>query len=173
VAAFIGAGPVYSNSIERHACFCSSMQFFHRRSSVAYHTIIHLLFPFIQALRAISHPRTFSSYQQSFPLPTSPSLRIVQSLPRPREAALRAHIGTPLQISSPQQSSYHFHFNTRSLHATSTSTPLQVSQILPASSVPRSHVLLHAVVEIGRLCGRDGRAGVGDRALEAVLVDFL
>jgi hypothetical protein len=45
--------------------FCSSMQFFHRRSSVAYHTIIHLLFPFIQAPRAISHSKAFPSYNQS------------------------------------------------------------------------------------------------------------
>ena len=57
------------------------------------------------------------------------------------------------------------------LHATS--TLLQVSQVLPASRVPRRHVLLHAVCEGGLLGRRDGRAGVGDGALEAVLVDFL
>lgn len=59
------------------------------------------------------------------------------------------------------------------LHATGASTLLQVSQVLPASGVPRRHVLLHAVCEGGLLGGRDGRAGVGDGALEAVLVDFL
>ena len=57
------------------------------------------------------------------------------------------------------------------LHATS--TLLQVSQVLSASRVPRRHVLLHAVCESGLLGRRDGRAGVGDGALEAVLVDFL
>lgn len=59
------------------------------------------------------------------------------------------------------------------LHATRTSALLQMSQILPRSSVPRRHVLLHAVGELRLLGGRDGRAGGGDRALEAVLVDFL
>jgi hypothetical protein len=48
-----------------------------------------------------------------------------------------------------------------------------VSQILPASRVPRGHVLLHAVGETGLLGGGDGGARVGDCALEAVLVDFL
>jgi hypothetical protein len=48
-----------------------------------------------------------------------------------------------------------------------------MSQVLPTGRVPRRHVLLHAVCETRLLGGRDGRAGVGDRTLEAVLVDFL
>ena len=48
-----------------------------------------------------------------------------------------------------------------------------MSQVLPASRVPRRHVLLHAVCESDLLGRRDGGAGVGDGALEAVLVDFL
>lgn len=63
---------------------------------------------------------------------------------------------------------------TTTLHPPNASTPLlQMSQVLPASRVPRRHVLLHAVCESGLLGRRDGRARVGDRALEAVLVDFL
>jgi hypothetical protein len=166
--AFIGAGPVYFNSIERHACFCSSLQFFHRRRSVAYHTIIHLLLPFIQAPRAISIVKSLLLVQISLPTCASPTLHIVQSLPSTMLITVRL---PKFPLLGP--SSYQIHPITTYLHATSTSTPLQVSQVLPASSVPRGHVLLHAVGETGLLGGRDGRAGVGDCALEAVLVDFL
>ena len=82
----------------------------------------------------------------------------------------QAHNGTPQHLSIHQKSTL---IAIPTLHGSSTSTLLQVSQVLPASRVPRRHVLLHAVCESGLLGRRDGRAGVGDRALEAVLVDFL
>lgn len=54
-----------------------------------------------------------------------------------------------------------------------TGSLLHMAQVLPASSVPGGHVLLHAVGVAGRLAGREGRAGRGNAALEAVLVEFL
>jgi hypothetical protein len=84
----------------------------------------------------------------------------------PMQDEFQAHNGTPWRIFPS--------IKTATLHPPNTSTPLlQMSQVLPASRVPRRHVLLHAVCESGLLGRRDGRARVGDRALEAVLVDFL
>lgn len=87
------------------------------------------------------------------------------SLPSVSCKRFPAHNGTTQKVS--------FHQTDALLHPPSTSALLQVSQVLPASRVPRRHVLLHAVCESGLLGRRDGRARVGDGALEAVLVDFL
>ena len=46
-------------------------------------------------------------------------------------------------------------------------------QVLPASRVPRRHVLLHAVGVAGRFAGGKRGAGRGDAAVEAVFVEFL
>ena len=81
----------------------------------------------------------------------------------------QAHNGTPQESSF----AHPFHPSNVILHAAGASTLLQMSQVLPAGGVPSRHVLLHAVCEGGLLGRRDGRAGVGDGALEAVLVDFL
>lgn len=48
-----------------------------------------------------------------------------------------------------------------------------MGQVLPASRVPSSHVLLHAVGVASLLAGGEGRAGRGHAALEAVFVEFL
>jgi hypothetical protein len=50
---------------------------------------------------------------------------------------------------------------------------LHMRQVLPASGVPRRHVLLHAVGVAGRFAGRERGAGGRDAAVEAVLVEFL
>ena len=57
------------------------------------------------------------------------------------------------------------------LHAAS--PLLHVRQVLPASRVPRRHVLLHAVGVAGRFAGGERRAGGGDAAVKAVFVEFL
>jgi hypothetical protein len=153
---------------------CSSMQFIHRWSSVAYHTIIlpfqticasahalHIIFTI--AMASIVHNLVLSSrihtppYRTSFPSHAKIPKLIMVQLPETLLPSIK----------------YSFQ-DTTTLHpSTSTSTPLQMSQVLPASRVPRRHVLLHAVCESGLLGRGNRRAGVGDRALEAVFVDFL
>jgi hypothetical protein len=94
------------------------------------------------------------------------------SSPMPSHAISQAHNGTTQFLLLTTYQSIPSLGGNATLHPR-TSTLLQMSQVLPASRVPRSHVLLHAICESGLLGGRDGRARVGDGALEAVLVDFL
>ena len=65
------------------------------------------------------------------------------------------------------------HISYPTTHPLRTNPLLHMSQVLPAHRVPALHVLLHAVRIARRFRGREGGAGFGDAALEAVFVEFL
>ena len=152
-----------------HVRVCWSMQFILRWSSVAYHTVI-LPFPGSCYIRACA-THHFSSHYSSILHTLADSRFFISYISSPK-CHLMQKSSKLIMVHSKDSSLQAFsHPSNAILHATS--ALLQVSQVLPASRVPRRHVLLHTVCEGGLLGRRDGRAGVGDGALEAVLVDFL
>ena len=175
-----GAEPWHFRSIQRHAssfsnffehAICSSLEF----CSISYN---HL---FLQVTRTSAHALYIDFYNPDALISHSLSLSIyIPTLPY-RTISPPCQNPKLIMVQPPQKKSFPPRILppsilpkvTQLLHAPGPSTPLQVPQVLPARRVPRRHVLLHAVCESGLLGRRDGRARVGDRALEAVLVDFL
>jgi len=97
----------------------------------------------------------------------SPSDMLMTS---PSSAHACSFIHSPNPASPLSQPS---HISYPTTHPLRTNPLLHMSQVLPAHRVPALHVLLHAVRIARRFRGREGGAGFGDAALEAVFVEFL
>lgn len=73
----------------------------------------------------------------------------------------------------PSHTPHHLILRTSQAHPPRGLLLLYPRHILRANRVPRAHVFLHARLDAALLAARQRGAGLGDAALEAVLVEFL